>query len=41
MAESGSTDCRCPACGYVSEHTRKVPCNKMRCPECGTYMVRD
>jgi len=35
----GFTVCRCPACGYEEEHDRNVPCNRMRCPKCGTYMV--
>ena len=37
----GFTACRCPVCGYVSQHTRNVPCNKMRCPHCGTQLIGD
>jgi len=33
--------CRCPVCGDVEEHERNVPCNRIRCPRCGTRMVRD
>lgn len=32
--------CICPACGKKKEHTRGIPCYEMKCPECGTNMVR-
>jgi Zn-finger nucleic acid-binding protein len=36
----GGTDiCICPECGAEVHHDRKVPCNKMKCPECGATMT--
>lgn len=39
QGSGGFTSCRCPNCGYVEEHARNVPCNKMRCPHCGSTLV--
>ena len=35
----GASKCRCPKCGYVTTHTRGIPCRTTRCPKCGTPMV--
>lgn len=35
----GFTNCRCTLCGSVISHRRSIPCNQLRCPECGGYMV--
>ncbi|NQU79034.1 DUF134 domain-containing protein [Candidatus Woesearchaeota archaeon] len=32
--------CRCPKCQHEQSHARGLPCNQMKCPECGTTMVR-
>ena len=37
----GYNYCRCPVCGYEKEHSRRVPCNRMRCPNCGCEMMED
>lgn len=36
-----SGECLCPACGHHETHQRGVPCTQMRCPKCGTTMVRN
>jgi len=33
--------CICPACGHRESHQRGVPCIELRCPKCGTAMVRE
>ena len=38
IGQGGFNDCRCPVCGYEESHGRSVPCNRIRCPNCGTYM---
>ncbi|HDH45077.1 MAG TPA: hypothetical protein ENG66_06790 [Thermococcus sp.] len=32
--------CVCPNCGYTVPHQRGIPCYQMRCPKCGSPMVR-
>lgn len=32
--------CVCPACGYEKSHARGQPCNRTKCPKCGTLMTR-
>ena len=32
--------CVCPNCGTVVLHTASVPCYEIKCPKCGTPMVR-
>lgn len=32
--------CVCPACGHTTKHQIGSPCNSIRCPKCGTFMVR-
>ncbi len=33
--------CICPACGAKVEHQTGVPCYEMKCPKCGTMMIRE
>ena len=35
----GAEICICPKCGYEEKHERGDPCNKIKCPECGTPMI--
>lgn len=32
--------CICPNCGKELPHTLGVPCNSIKCPQCGTVMTR-
>ena len=32
--------CECPECGHKVAHERGKPCTDVRCPKCGTEMVR-
>ncbi len=32
--------CQCPSCGERVAHQAGTPCNAMKCPKCGTPMVR-
>lgn len=32
--------CVCPACGNEKEHDPGTPCTEIKCPKCGTPMVR-
>jgi cation diffusion facilitator family transporter len=32
--------CVCPNCGYKIKHQAGVPCSTLRCPKCGTTLVR-
>ena len=32
--------CVCPSCGATAAHQRTVPCNKIKCPNCGQLMAR-
>jgi DNA-directed RNA polymerase subunit RPC12/RpoP len=32
--------CICPECGTEVPHGRGEPCNKIKCPSCGSYMTR-
>ncbi|MGI6065682.1 MAG: NifB/NifX family molybdenum-iron cluster-binding protein [Bacillota bacterium] len=34
-------NCVCPQCGITVPHQRQVPCTSMRCPQCGSVMVRE
>ncbi len=34
-------NCVCPACGEKVPHKRGVPCMEMKCPKCGSNMVRE
>jgi hypothetical protein len=33
--------CICPSCGHSVEHAVGKPCNRQKCPECGTRMTRE
>jgi predicted DNA-binding protein (UPF0251 family) len=33
--------CKCPKCGYEQQHPIGQPCTKIKCPECGTMMIRE
>lgn len=35
-----TTYCTCPTCGYQVYHDRGLPCYNIKCPECGSRMVR-
>jgi uncharacterized C2H2 Zn-finger protein len=35
----GFIHCECPRCGYLMAHRRGIPCNLIRCPECGSMMI--
>lgn len=32
--------CVCPSCGKQIPHQRGIPCNSLKCPECGTTMIK-
>jgi hypothetical protein len=32
--------CVCPSCGATATHQVGVPCYRVKCPKCGTAMVR-
>lgn len=33
-------ECVCPNCGTKTPHEIGIPCYKMKCPSCGTQMIR-
>lgn len=33
--------CICPNCGTKVKHERAVPCTSIKCPDCGTMMIRE
>ncbi|MEW6717472.1 MAG: hypothetical protein AB1345_08215 [Chloroflexota bacterium] len=33
--------CLCPNCGHKVEHVAGKPCNRQKCPKCGTKMTRE
>jgi hypothetical protein len=33
--------CVCPKCGHQKPHERGVPCTQVKCPQCGTTMIRE
>jgi len=33
-------DCICPSCGATVPHQVGTPCYNIKCPKCGTLMVR-
>lgn len=33
--------CVCPGCGHKVEHIAGKPCNRQKCPQCGTQMTRE
>lgn len=34
-------NCICPNCGEILVHKRGLPCFEMKCPKCGTPMIRE
>lgn len=32
--------CVCPNCGKEISHRPGIPCNSVKCPQCGTVMAR-
>jgi len=34
-------NCICPNCREKVPHERGIPCSQMKCPKCGTNMVRE
>ena len=34
------TSCICPKCGMKVPHQPAVPCFKMKCPRCGSFVTR-
>jgi len=33
--------CICPKCGFKKDHSRGVPCQEERCPECNVKLIRE
>ncbi len=33
--------CVCPSCGTIAPHNPGVPCTQIKCPKCGSLMVRE
>ncbi|MEW5950204.1 MAG: hypothetical protein AB1711_12460 [Thermodesulfobacteriota bacterium] len=33
-------ECVCPSCGRTAPHQPGVPCNTIKCPNCGGQMTR-
>lgn len=33
--------CICPNCGERSSHQLRNPCYELKCPKCGTAMIRE
>ncbi len=33
--------CVCTSCSHALPHTRGVPCTQIKCPKCGSLMVRE
>jgi predicted DNA-binding protein (UPF0251 family) len=38
--QGSSSSCKCVNCGYESQKQRGVPCTQMKCPKCGSMMMR-
>lgn len=34
-------NCYCPKCSYKTSHAPGQPCSTIKCPKCGTLMVRE
>lgn len=32
--------CACPKCGEKITHTSRISCASVKCPKCGTFMIR-
>ena len=33
--------CVCPVCGATVDHKRSIPCYNLKCPGCGTKMIKE
>lgn len=33
-------NCLCPSCGTIVPHQPGIPCTTVKCPKCGTLMLR-
>lgn len=33
-------NCLCPSCGTIIPHQTGMPCTELKCPKCGTMMIR-
>lgn len=41
LVSAGPTGyCECPNCGEKVKHNRAEPCTSLKCPKCGTRMIR-
>ncbi len=36
--DDGEDTCKCPKCGFETEHKAGTPCLETKCPKCGTAM---
>lgn len=34
-------NCICPKCSHQVQHTTGQPCYEIKCPKCGTEMIRE
>jgi ribosomal protein S26 len=41
MGRGPGGNCVCPNCGEKVPHERGIPCAQVRCPKCGTPMIRE
>lgn len=41
LAGGAGGTCLCPKCGNRQPHGRGVPCTQVKCPQCGTTMMRE
>lgn len=41
LGGKGAGTCICPGCGEKAPHRRGEPCYEMKCPKCGTAMIRE
>ncbi len=40
LGPGGACTCTNPACGYSMPHPRGTPCYTLKCPKCGSPMIR-
>lgn len=41
LAGGAGGTCICPNCGHREPHQQCVPCTQVKCPQCGTGMIRE
>ena len=41
LAAGPGGSCVCLKCGHKEEHQAGKPCNKQKCPQCGTQLTRE